>query len=93
MKKRKKHLNIKKEQAKMQKCNVLIQLDTYSKYYDKGSISQDVRFGNVAFQGLTFTGSAIEGPNASTFSFQSIEIFEGIHLYFFQRHLDCNHYL
>ncbi len=34
MKKRKKHLNIKKEQAKMQKCNVLIQLDTYSKYYD-----------------------------------------------------------
>ena len=46
--------------------------ERYSKYYEKGSISQDVRFGNVAFQGLTFTGSAIEGPNASTFSFQSI---------------------
>jgi hypothetical protein len=46
--------------------------DRYSKYYDKGSISQDVRFGNVAFQGLTFTGSGIEGPDASTFSFQSI---------------------
>ena len=46
--------------------------ERYSKYYDKGSISQDVRFGNVAFQGLTFTGSGIEGPNASTFSFQSI---------------------
>ena len=46
--------------------------ERYSKYYDKGSISQDVRFGNVAFQGLTFTGSGIEGPDASTFSFQSI---------------------
>ena len=46
--------------------------DRYSQYYDKGSISQDVRFGNVAFQGLTFTGSGIEGPNASIFSFQSI---------------------
>ena len=34
MKKRKKHLNVKKDQAKIQKCNVLIQLDTYSKYYD-----------------------------------------------------------
>ena len=34
--------------------------ERYSKYYDKGSISQDVRFGNVAFQGLTFTGSGIE---------------------------------
>ena len=46
--------------------------ERYSKYYEKGSISQDVRFGNVAFQGLTFTGSEIEGPDASTFSFQSI---------------------
>jgi len=46
--------------------------ERYSKYYEKGSISQDVRFGNVAFQGITFTGSEIEGPNASTFSFQSI---------------------
>ena len=46
--------------------------DRYSKYYDKGSISQDLRFGNVAFQGVTLTGSGIEGPSSSTFSFQSI---------------------
>lgn len=46
--------------------------DRYSKYYDKGSISQDLRFGNVAFQGATLTGSGIEGPSSSTFSFQSI---------------------
>jgi hypothetical protein len=47
-------------------------VERYSKYYDKGSISQDVRFGNVAFQGVTLTGSAIDGPSSSTFSFQSI---------------------
>ena len=46
--------------------------DRYSKYYDKGSISQDLRFGNIAFQGITLTGSAIEGPQGSIFSFQSI---------------------
>jgi hypothetical protein len=46
--------------------------DRYSKYYDKGSISQDLRFGNVAFQGVTLTGSGIEGPSSSTFSVQSI---------------------
>ena len=46
--------------------------ERYSKYYDKGSISQDLRFGNVAFQGVTLTGSGIEGPSSSTFSFQSI---------------------
>jgi hypothetical protein len=47
-------------------------VERYSKYYDKGSISQDVRFGNVAFQGVTLTGSEIDGPNSSTLSFQSI---------------------
>jgi hypothetical protein len=47
-------------------------VERYSKYYDKGSISQDIRFGNVAFQGVTLTGSAIDGPSSSTFSFQSI---------------------
>jgi len=46
--------------------------DRYSKYYDKGSISQDLRFGNVAFQGVTLTGSGIDGPSSSTFSLQSI---------------------
>ena len=46
--------------------------ERYSKYYDKGSISQDLRFGNVAFQGVTLTGSGINGPSSSTFSFQSI---------------------
>lgn len=46
--------------------------ERYSKYYDKGSISQDLRFGNVAFQGVTLIGSGIEGPSSSTFSFQSI---------------------
>ncbi len=44
----------------------------YSDYYAKGSISQDLRFGNIAFQGITFTGSQIEGVNGSMFSFQSI---------------------
>tara|TARA_B100000902_G_scaffold140580_1_gene138553 strand:+ start:4662 stop:6731 length:2070 start_codon:yes stop_codon:yes gene_type:complete len=47
-------------------------LDRYSDYYGKGSISQDLRFGNIAFQGITFSGSGIEGPNSSIFSFQSI---------------------
>lgn len=47
-------------------------VERYSKYYDKGSISQDVRFGNVAFQGITLTGAAIDGPSSSKFSFQSI---------------------
>ena len=46
--------------------------DRYSDYYGKGSISQDLRFGNIAFQGITITGSSIEGLNGSTFSFQSI---------------------
>lgn len=46
--------------------------DRYSEYYDKGSISQDLRFGNIAFQGMTFTGSQIAGPAKSEVSFQSI---------------------
>lgn len=46
--------------------------ERYSKYYDKGFISQDVRFGNVAFQGVTLTGDQIKGPSSSVFSFQSI---------------------
>ena len=46
--------------------------DRYSEYYAKGSISQDLRFGNIAFQGITLSGSGIKGPNSSMFSFQSI---------------------
>ena len=46
--------------------------DRYSDYYGKGSISQDLRFGNIAFQGITLSGSGIKGPNSSLFSFQSI---------------------
>ena len=46
--------------------------DRYIEYYNKGSISQDLRFGNIAFQGLTFSGSGIEGFNGSEISFQSI---------------------
>jgi hypothetical protein len=46
--------------------------DRYGDYYDKGSISQDLRFGNIAFQGMTFTGSQIKGPSKSEVSFQSI---------------------
>ena len=46
--------------------------ERYSKYYDKGFITQDVRFGNVAFQGITLTGDQIKGPSSSVFSFQSI---------------------
>ena len=46
--------------------------DRYSEYYKKGSISQDLRFGNVAFQGITITGVGIQGPSSSTLSFQSL---------------------
>ena len=46
--------------------------DRYVEYYNKGSISQDLRFGNIAFQGLTFSGSGIQGFNGSEISFQSI---------------------
>ena len=46
--------------------------DRYSEYYKKGSISQDLRFGNVAFQGITITGAGIQGPSSSTLSFQSL---------------------
>lgn len=46
--------------------------DRYSEYYNKGSISQDLRFGNIAFQGITFTGSSINSFNNSELSFQSI---------------------
>ena len=46
--------------------------DRYSEYYNKGSISQDLRFGNIAFQGITFTGSSINSFNNSELSFQSV---------------------
>ena len=46
--------------------------DRYSEYYNKGSISQDLRFGNIAFQGITFNGSDIRGIRNSTLSFQTI---------------------
>tara|TARA_B000000532_G_scaffold244193_1_gene242933 strand:+ start:1817 stop:3835 length:2019 start_codon:yes stop_codon:yes gene_type:complete len=46
--------------------------ERYSEYYKKGSISQDLRFGNVAFQGITITGAGIQGPSSSTLSFQSL---------------------
>ena len=46
--------------------------DRYSDYYGKGSISQDLRFGNIAFQGVTLTGSEIELSDGSIFSFQSM---------------------
>ena len=46
--------------------------DRYSSYYKKGSISQDLRFGNIAFQGITFTGSSMRGLYNSELSFQSI---------------------
>ena len=41
----------------------------YSQYYDSGTIEQDIRFGNVAFKGLTINGSQIKGPGNSDFSF------------------------
>ena len=46
--------------------------DRYSEYYKKGSISQDLRFGNIAFQGITFSGSSINGFKNSELSFQSL---------------------
>ena len=32
-------------------------VDRYKKYYEQGTIDQDLRFGNVAFQGITFSGN------------------------------------
>ena len=46
--------------------------DRYSKYYDKGSISQDLRFGNIAFHGLTFNANGIKSFKSSTIDIQSI---------------------
>ena len=44
----------------------------YSDYYAKGSISQDLRFGNVAFQGITFSGNSFPWWFTDGVSFQGI---------------------
>ena len=44
----------------------------YSQYFNSGTIEQDIRFGNVAFKGITMTGSQIQGPGNSDFTFTSI---------------------
>ena len=47
-------------------------VDRYKKYYDQGAIDQDLRFGNVAFQGITFSGNSFPWWFADGVSFQSI---------------------
>ena len=46
--------------------------DRYKKYYDQGVIEQDIRFGNVAFQGITFSGNRFPWYFADGVSFQGI---------------------
>jgi hypothetical protein len=46
--------------------------DRYKKYYDQGTIDQDIRFSNVAFQGITISGDAFPWYFADGVSFQGI---------------------
>ena len=47
-------------------------VERYSKYYEQGVIDQDIRFGNVAFQGITLSGSAFPWQITDGLSFQAI---------------------
>ncbi len=47
-------------------------VDRYKKYYEQGAIDQDLRFGNVAFQGITFSGNSFPWWFADGVSFQGI---------------------
>ena len=47
-------------------------VDRYKKYYEQGAIDQDLRFGNVAFQGITFSGNSFPWWFADGISFQGI---------------------
>jgi len=47
-------------------------VERYSKYYEQGVIDQDIRFSNVAFQGITISGSAFPWQMADGLSFQTI---------------------
>ena len=47
-------------------------VDRYKKYYDQGAIDQDLRFGNVAFQGITFSGNSFPWWFTDGLSFQGI---------------------
>ena len=47
-------------------------VERYSKYYEQGVIDQDIRFGNVAFQGITLSGSAFPWQFSDGLSFQAI---------------------
>ena len=46
--------------------------DRYSKYYDKGSISQDLRFGKYTFHGLTFNANGIKSLNHQQLTFNQL---------------------
>jgi len=46
--------------------------DRYEKYYEQGTIDQDIRFSNVAFQGVTISGDAFPWYFADDISFQGI---------------------
>ena len=47
-------------------------VDRYKKYYEQGAIDQDLRFGNVAFQGITFSGNSFPWWFTDGVSFQGI---------------------
>ena len=47
-------------------------VDRYKKYYEQGAIDQDLRFGNVAFQGITFSGNSFPWWFTDGVAFQGI---------------------
>ena len=47
-------------------------VDRYKKYYEQGAIDQDLRFGNVAFQGVTFSGNSFPWWFTDGISFQGV---------------------
>tara|TARA_B100001758_G_scaffold243714_1_gene253875 strand:- start:487 stop:2112 length:1626 start_codon:yes stop_codon:yes gene_type:complete len=47
-------------------------VDRYKKYYEQGVVDQDLRFGNVAFQGITFSGNSFPWWFADGVSFQGV---------------------
>ena len=47
-------------------------VDRYKKYYKQGAIDQDLRFGNVAFQGITFSGNSFPWWFTDGVAFQGI---------------------
>lgn len=73
MEKREKHLNIKEKQAKQQKTNVLLQLDTYSKFYSNSrevlcQIKWEKQHDQLDLELLNFDIEPIEGDGNEVYT-------------------------